>query len=429
MHALTNPALRQRLLKPLIVALAAASGAAWADEPSPFYIGGKLGAGRDSNVFRVPDGPHDYFYSTTLLGGFDQKISRQRFYADASADYNRYHNQESLNNTSYALKAGWDWATVENLSGTLFGNASQSLAAFNGNANLPVITNERNLLKTDQFGASVRWGGEGLLTLEGNYAHSRVKYSAPEYLANESSADTAAIGGYYRAGATLRLGIAARGTRTDSPNAIPIIPVGGGAATGYEANKTKGSNLDLLADWRYSEQTAAKLRVSYTRQTNSRSEVQDFSGVTGALSGTYAPTGKLFFDAEIARDAGSNANFYNNVVPATSTTTGTAYGLTQDSQTTDTASVGVRYAATAKISANAGYRYRHAKIRQVVNAGGTAADQTDNLHIVSLGVTYDIARAWQLGCNLAREKRDVSGTPAFAYNATTTSCSVQFLLK
>ena len=430
MQALTIHAPRQRLLKPLIVALAAASScAAWADdEHSPFYIGGKQTFLRDSNVFRTPDAVHDYYSITGLLGGFDQKISRQRVYATANVEANKYHNNTVLDNTSYGVNAGWDWETIESLTGTFNVNANQNLATFNGNANQP-LNNERNLVKTDQVSTSIRWGGQGILTLEGNYAHSRVRYSAPEFLVNESSADTASIGGYYRAGAFLKLGVAVRGTRTESPYAVPKTgaPVGSVNPDDFDSNTTKGTNLDLLADWRYSEQTGVNARLSYTRQTNSRSEIQDFSGLTGALKATYVPTAKLTFEAELARDAGTNAGFFNNV----GTPGSTPLGLTQNSQTSDSASLGVRYAATAKINANAIYRYRHAKILNT-QTGAASSEQTDKLNTVGLGVTYDILRSVQLGCTYAHESRDVTGTAtiaAFAYKANVFGCSAQFLLK
>lgn len=425
MHAQTLQAPRQRRLTPLIVAIAAASSsAAWADEPTPFFIGVKQAFVHDSNVYRVPDGDGDYYSITTLLGGFDQKISRQRLYANANVGYNKYKNATTLDNTSYGVVAGWDWATIENLSGNFNASANQNLASFDGNNNVPTTT--RNLVKTDQLAASIRWGGEGLLTLEGSYAHSRVRYSDPAYLSSESSADTASIGGYYRAGASLRLGLALRGTRTDNPYAVlkPGVVNIPPTRDDYESNRTTGDNVDLLADWRYSDQTSVNARVSYTRQRNSRPEVEDFSGVTGGLTATYAPTAKLKFELQLARDAGSNATFFNVVNAPTGAP---AYGLTQGSQTTDVVALGLRYEATAKVNVNAGYRYRHAKI--VRSSTGTATEQSDNLHGVTLGVTYDFARSLQFGCDLGHENRDVTGTPAYAYKANTVGCSVQFLLK
>ena len=418
---------RRCLKKTLVAVVATAACAAWADEPTPFYVGAKETLGRDSNVFRIPDGPHDYYSITSLLGGFDQKISRQRLYANAEVDYTKYHNAKDLDNTGYGVKAGWDWETIENLSGSINGNANRSLANFYGAAVAPQT--ERNIVNTDQIAANVRWGGEGLITLEGDYAHSRVRYSASDYFIYKSSGDTGSIGAYYRVGAFLRLGVAGRETRTRVPYAVPLVaaPVG---PDDYAPNTTTGHNLDLLADWKYSEQTRIKARLSWTRQTNSRSEFADFSGATGGITATYAPTAKLTFEAQYLRDAGTNANFFN-VATQPNTNASPVLGLTQGSQTVDLVSLGVRYAATAKINANVNYAYRNAKVRNTDIVAGvvTANDQTDKLNTVGVGLTYDITRAIQLGCNYAHESRDASGNPGFAYTANTLACSAQLLIK
>ena len=429
MQTLTKQAHRE-LLKPLVAALAAAAScsAAWADEPTPFYIGAKQTFLRDSNVYRIPDGPHDYISSTSLTGGLDQQISRQRLYGSVNVAYNKFHNATQLDNTSYGVNAGWDWATIEKLTGNFNVTANQALANFDGNNTQNAASTTKNLVKTDQIAAGIKWGGEGILSLEGNYAHSRVRYSAPEYLSSESTGDTASLVGYYRVGATLRLGLGYRGTRTESPHAIPLVPAPVTEAD-FGSNTTTGHNVDLIADWRYSPQTSVNARISHTRQTNSNSQVEDFSGATGAITAHYAPTAKLAFQLQFGRDAGPYANFFNVVAPTvpvggtTTAGTGQTYGLTHGSQTTKFAEIGARYEATAKINANTAYRYRLAKTSATLN------NQDDKLQIFTLGLTYDITRIIQLGCTYAHENRDVSGTTAFTYKDNTFGCSAQIMLR
>jgi hypothetical protein len=407
----------------LLAALPAAG--AWAqqavEEPRPYHIGISQSLMHDSNVFRVPGGPSDTYASTGLLAGFDQTISRQRLYADATVNYNNYRH-EDLDHTAYNVRAGWDWATIEKLSGSFTGSATQNLASLDGNASLPLT--KRNLARTDQLAALVRWGGEGILTLEGNYGHSRLRYSAPEYLSERSSGDTASLGLFYRAGPTLRLGVAGRYTSSEAPYAFEPTP---GA---FQAEKGKGRNLDLTADWRYSVQTNMNARLSWTRQKFNGVQERTFSGVTGAIYGNYAPTGKLTFSASLVRDAGINPTFFN--VVGAPTVGSATYGLSENSQITDTAAIGVRWAATAKVSANAGYQYRHAKIVNTFGVGGgttTTSDETDNLRSASIGLTYDITRAWQASCSLAHESRNVSGLGGYEYSANVAGCAVQFVIR
>ena len=429
MRTLKLQVLRLPLGQPLAMALiATASCAAWAqDEPSPYYIGANVAAFRDSNVFRIADGPHDYYTSTGLFGGLDQKISRQRLYASGNVNYNKYHNFDELDNTSYRVKAGWDWETIEKLSGSFTGSANQNLASFNGNNTIQ--TTSRNLAKTDQLAAKIRWGGEGLITLEGDYGHSRVNYSAPEYFTQESHGDTASVGAFFRLGASTRLGTAARFTKTVTPHGLPnAVVTDPNDPSQFSSLTSKTRNLDLTVDWRYSAQTNVNARVSWTRQTFSPDlpQLPSFSGLTGALYANYEPTGKLLFNASLVRDVGINSTFFNVVnTPGTTGATGSTV-LSENSQVTNVAAVGVRYAVTAKIGAKAGYEYRHAKILNTLTG---ASDQTDNLRSASLSLTYDVLRSVQLACSYVHDSRSLSGGGGFDYTANVTGCTAQFTLR
>ena len=98
------------------------------DGELPWYIGVGQGFFHDTNVYHTTDGPSDTYSSTTLFGGFDQQISRQRFHGKASVALNRYFDEKRLDNTSYNFALGLDWETVASLSGSLDGGVRQHLA-------------------------------------------------------------------------------------------------------------------------------------------------------------------------------------------------------------------------------------------------------------------------------------------------------------
>ena len=184
-----------------------------------------------------------------------------------------------------------------------------------------------------------------------------------------------------------------------------------------------GRNVDLTLDWRFTPKTNLNARLSQTRLTNSDANVLDFKGTTGAITGNYAPTGKLSFNAGFARDAGLNTTFFNANTTGGTTTGAPVTGLTQNSQITDTYSLGALYAATAKISVNTNLRYRHSKVVTLLE------EDNDNGRIYSLGATYDVLRNWQLGCTFSQESRSISGTGGFSYSAHVFGCSAQFKLQ
>src|SRR6185503_12886571 len=144
---------------------------------------------------------------------FDQKISRQRVYLNANVGRNIYRNETELNNTSYGVNTGWDWETIEKLSGSLTAGLNRSLASQTDSSTLPQSVN--NQVTTQHYGATARWGGDSILTLEGAYAHNKVSYS--EQSTGDSTGDTGSVGLYYRPGATLRLGTALRYSKSKTP--------------------------------------------------------------------------------------------------------------------------------------------------------------------------------------------------------------------
>lgn len=413
--------------RPLIVALATAAAGSAGAEPNPYYIGLTQSVAYDSNVFRVPDSTvlpnaanrSDTYASTGLIGGFDQSVGRQRFFGSGKVNLNRYQHNNSLNYTGFGANAGWDWATIEKLSGGVSLDVNQVLAN-QDNLTTAQPSAARNIVRTDQFATHARWGSDGLLSLDAAYAHSRVSYS--ETATAESMQDSGSLGASYRAGASLRLGTSVRLSRAEQPKAIQTAP---GV---YVANQTNGRNLDLTADWHPSVTSALNARVSFTRQTNTGISERDFSGLTWALNGSFAPTSKLAFTAALNRDAGTYASFFNlaGIVPGQVVT-----GLSESSQSTDSLSLGTSYAATTKIGLTAGLQYRRSLLADQLSAGSATfgSDRTDSTRTVTLGSNYAIARNWSLGCNLAHTSRDVSGSAPYGYSANTVSCSAQLMLR
>ncbi len=402
-----------------------ATSAAAAAAASPYYIGASQGFTHDSNVYRVPSGPGDTYSSTSVFAGFDQPISRQRVFGRANVSLNRYFDQSPLNNTSYNLGAGLDWSTIYNLSGNVDAGITRQLAAPTASSGAPTAV--RNLADTDHIDLRARWGGPSLLSLEGAVGYSRIDYSAPEYVASESRRNSESLALYYHPGGPLRLGVAARFTHTRTPKAL-FDPATGN----YQSNSINGKNLDLLADYDLTGLLTTSARLSYTRQTNSGVGNADFSGLTGSINVVWRATAKTSITFDAVRDAGFDAtNFstYAVVQDGTSVTIRPATGLYENNRTTNTVGVGVNYAATAKIKAQAGARYARARLASTITgpAGSVAGPETtDSLRTAFIGADYEIARNWGLACNLAHEHRSVSGAAEYAYNANTVGCTARY---
>ena len=390
-------------------------------DPNPYYLGVSQGLTHDSNVYRIPSGPSDNYSTTSLFGGFEQPISRQRLFGRATVSANRYQDESQLNNVSYGLTAGIDWETIERLSGRVSASLNRSLAAPVASTGTPVAT--RNVAETKAIEAKARLGGASLLTLEGGLDYSSIDYSDPNYIAAESSRTGGSLSLHYRPGGPLRLGIGVRADRTRTPNAF-FDPVAGQ----FQSTTLNGRHFDLFADYEVTGQLAANSRLSYTRQTNSGIANADFSGLTGSLALNWRATGKISVRADAARDAGFNATAYNTYA-FTPTATGIALtpvvGLYQNNQLTTSAGIGISYAATAKINATLSARYVRARLT-TANAAVPSADVIDVSQALALGANYEITRNWGAACNATTEKREVSGGVVFSYRANSIGCSTQF---
>lgn len=396
-----------------------------ASDPNPYYLGASQGFTHDSNVYRIPSGPGDFYSSTSLFGGFDQPISRQHVFGRAAVSLNRYQDETQLNNTSYDLAAGLNWETIQNLSGNLNVALNRGLAAPSASVGVPSAA--RNIGQTQSIDARARWGGPALLTLEGALGYSKLDYSAPAYAASESRNKTGSLALYYRPGGPLRVGVAGRFTRNETPRAF-FDPVSGT----YQSNTVDGRNLDLLADYDLTGLLTTNARLSYTRQTNSDVANADFSGLTGSLAVNWRPTAKTTVRFDASREAGFDTtpfNQYGFVQSGTGLVVVPIAGLYENNRVTNSLGLGLTYAATAKISAAANVRYARARLvaTSSVAAGSAAPTTTDKLTTASLSANYAITRAWNLGCSLGYETRDVSGAANYSYTANTLGCLTQFV--
>ena len=391
-------------------------------DPNPYYIGVSQAFTHDSNVYRVPDGPGDTFSSTSLLGGFDQLLGRQRLFGRAVVSGNRYQDETNLNNVSYSAFVGVDWETIEHLSGRVSGNFNRGLSSAPAGGSTPLTA--QNIADTQTIEALIRWGGPSLLTLEGGASYSNVGYSSPQYVGSEFNKSSANVGLFYHGGGPFRVGIGVRADATRSPNAF-VDP-----ATGQvQSTRLNGQYVDLFADYDVTGQIVTNLRLSYTRQENSAGGT-DLSGWTGALGVSWQVTSKTSLRVDAARDAGFNSTTYNTFA-FTPTATGIAFtpvvGVFQNNQITASAGISATYAATAKISTFASARYYRAHQINLIAGGGAAApDVIDIANTYSLGANYEITRNWGAACTMAYERREVSGGTNYTYDAKTIGCSTQF---
>lgn len=363
----------------LWVALALA-GTAQA-QTSPYSVSISQGFAHQSNLFGTAGnaGPvPDKYAITSLQGGLNLKLSRQRVYANAVIRANRYEDVTALNNNSSGLNLGWDWQTINNLSGELRHAANRSLASYT-TPGAPQIGQQKNIETTQQSSASVRYEVASRLALTAGLQRRAAKYSALAYSTGEFTQTESSVGVRYGLPSLLVLGLGLRNGTTDRPR---------------QGDVADRNDIDFTVDWAASGLSTVNARLSYGKEDHSLASAPSTKGTTGSLGWNYRPSDKTGFTLSVSRDTGTSASFAQyagNAAPL---------ALFTDNLTTSLAG-SFDYAATAKIRLNAALR----QAKSQVNGSSGATDETSRM--ASLGANYAYSRSISFNCGISHEKRKV----------------------
>lgn len=407
-------------LSPLLLLLAGAAAA----QTSPWYVGASQSVTHESNVYRLPDGAppppgiskSDLIASTSLLAGLDQAFGRQRAYGTATLRSSRFQDNGVLDNEGYALRAGLDWSTAERLSGNLDLRADRSLARFNTDTEIGLLTRQ-NVEHTRQIAAAVRLGVVTEYTAEATLEHRTVDYSAPEYDERENRQTAVTLGLRWRPSGGTVLGAGLRHVKGEYPRFQPL-PGGG-----FQADRYTRNGLDLTGGLDLSGASRIEARATIGRTRYEQAEQRGFSGVTGSLSWDWRPTAKLRLLSRLSRDSGQDSSYSGDPF---------VDGVIDYSRTTTALTLRADYAATAKIRLNLGLNLaRRDLVRTLPPDALFPADASgrENLTELSLGLTWEPTRSLVFGCDAGHERRSVSGTLSLPYTAGRFGCYGQVFLR
>jgi hypothetical protein len=412
-------------LRPVLACVLLVNCGLAAAESSPYYLGVSQGFSHDSNIYRVSDGvvlpaglsKGDTISTSSLLGGIDQPIGRQRLFGSAALRANRFKDSDSLNNQAYSANLGVDWETIHHLSGNLTAAATQSLARFNPDNDVPTVL-KKNIERTQQLDAKARLGVVTRWTAETSFGWRKVDYSADEFRAREFSQNAASVGLRYSRSAALNLGAALRRTEGKFPQ---YLAASGG---GFLADRYKRNDLDLTGTWMPTGASTIDGRLSFGKVEHSEALRRNFSGTTGSLRWGWKPTGKLTLNLGISRDTGEEINFID---------TGNSSLSASDnfSRTTTAARLAVGYEVSAKISLNAGVSTARRSLVDTLNVGDSSLPREgrDTTNSVSLGGRWQPTRSLQFNCDMSRDHRNSNSALSDAYSVTTYGCTGQFVLQ
>ena len=396
----------------LAAVLALGCAAAAQAETGPYSIGVAETLARETNLVRRPEGQPplgDTVSTTTLLGGFDRGIGRQRVYFNGSVRRSVYRDNPIYDNTGYQLSSGLDWSTVNRVSGTLNLAASRSLAPFGFNG---VFAPDRNVLNSRQLNAVARVGSVTPLTLEGSFTHQSASYSAPSFRFAEFSQNSVGANLLWRSNNQLTTGVGLRVTRGEYPQGA------------FGDDHFTGRNVDVSLNWTPSAASSLAARAGYARTRHDDVSQRDFSGITANVQWLWQPGGKWRLTTQYARATGEDATFFG--------LSSSSPGLTGlNSRVSDTLALNAAYLATGKITLEGNYSQVHRTLSRSSSFGAsaTAVAGTDDTRMLGLTARYAATRTLQFSCNVGRDRRTASSALSYGYTASYASCTAQLSLQ
>ncbi len=395
-------------------------------QTSPYTVGASVNVLHESNLYKLSEGapplpgvltPADTTTTSSALLGFDQTFGRQRLRAEGQLRAIRFGNNTDLNHQSYSFKLGADWASINNLSGSLNLLADKTMVRFT-NDSIAANNLQKNLATTHIADGTVRLGVVTRWTVEGTYAFQSSDYSAASYAPRAYRQSSLSAGVRYMPSGALSLGLAARDTRGRYPR-FALTQDGQAIADHYGSR-----NLDLSARWSISALSQFDTRLSWGSTRFDRATAGNTSGLTGVASWTWRPTGKLRFETRLARERGQEATELNFA----------ASGRVVDiSRTTTSLLIGANYELSAKVAMVAGLGYsRRDLIDTRTGFFGLDANTQhgkDSTQLLTLGARWAPTRSLMLSCDASWEQRHAQSALSTTYNARTLGCSGQFALQ
>jgi hypothetical protein len=390
-------------LTTVVAGLLALPGAASAQSNErPWSIGLTQDFTHQSNLFGSTAGSEvaGTVSTTTLDGGVNTTLGRQRLYATAALSHVKYKGLSDLDSSGYSLGAGLDWETVERLSGSFTANSQKRQADFNVGGITPLQV--ANLERTDEVNLRARLGVVTLLGFEAGIGHRRVTFSAAEYESRQYNQDSGNVGLTYRPSSILSLSSGFSTAETRNLEAAP-------GQSAPERNKRR--DFYVSANWAPTGASTVDARLAASKQTYDQATAADFKGATGSMAWNWRPSGRLTLTTILSRDSGQNSGFLK--LQSGSPTTATDF-----SQVTNRIGVSGQYELTGKIVVTGAV----SSARRDLVDGVTGLTGQDTTNTTSLGARWAATRIVNLGCNVSRDSRSASGVGSTPYDNNRYGC-------
>lgn len=393
-------------LRPLALLLCALSSVPVGARPSdPLHLYAGVAYGHDDNLLRVPDNLPGFDNTRAdswwqREGGliFDKSYSRQRVVLIGKVSKYDFDHFKQLNYDGKDLQATWYWQLGNHLEGRIGTTYQQVLAPYTD-----FYSNERNLRRTRSKFAEAAWRFHPSWRVRTGLQRDRFDYelSSQRYNNRTENASELELDYLPRSGSTV--GLVARRVTGRYPYLRPF-----GSAL-YSDNFTQ-DEIKGRVHWLATGSTSIDALIGRTQRSQPSYGPGKTSGLTGRVTGTYKPRGKMTYVASVWRD----------FAPLESTRV--SYTMNKG------VSVGAQWDATAKIRVNADAIRERRNYNPRANFANVG-NLRDAIHTESLRATWSPRPTVQVSAAVAHQVRNGSvalGTGSFKSNSVTLSANAQF---
>ncbi len=348
----------------------------------------------DDNLYRLPDdlglpaglSRSDTVRSVGLGLKFDKPISRQRLVIDLNVADINYNKNDILDHVSQDLRGSWLWRVGNYWDGEVGYRHRKYLAGF-----ADVRLTFKDLITTDQYFVSGGYQFHPRWRIGAEAFTRDAEHSATIRRASDFEGKGVALSITYRTPSQNSFGAEVRRNEGEYPNRVPS---GLGAFdTGFTEHE-----VNALLAWRLSGVLRLDGAVGWTERKHENLSERDFSGLTGKLTATWEPTGKLRVKIVGDRDIRNLEDVVSNYVLSNSLT------------------VSPVWAITSKIALQGDLIYETRDYRGdpgifIIDA----RKREDTLRTARLGVVYSPLRSIDLTLSYERGDRD-SNDPNFDFD-------------
>jgi hypothetical protein len=396
-----------------------------AEESTPLYLTVSETLTRDSNFSRSESPQAETVSSTALQFGLDKDYGRQNYRLSGLLAANRYvHYKDLLNNESKNFTGGIRSELLANWQLNLGGAFTQNLNPIKDNASVDRVV--KNIRTYKDGNAALRYGLDGLWSVQAKADRNTIGYSRPSYRASEAKQRSGSLQATYQATDLLSYTLGLRGVSTLYPNATDI--------NGLAIERTvRDKNVDLSTNWQVTG--LSNLAATITRRRSSYSDDPDkhTSSWNGGLYWAYTPRGLLRYNLGWSKYSGADRQ------------TNTFTDLASAGQKVDTLNSSTNYTASvsAQLSSkmSLGYSYALAKNRynySNVYSGfegvyaliytNSALNVGSVSHSNTVKLSYNVTRALATECSLQAysQSRDQY---RLRYQGKELDCTLSFTLE